>query len=606
MSLDGEETKFARRRDAKGRILLAEQAQKALIAFDTDHIKRYVFATDRLKEIRGASSRLDRLNRDDMVKIAKLHGAEEVYANGGSGLFIVNVDNADTLGRAVQQAYRENTGGGASITYAILPLTDQFNGKKLTEVARIDVKSELSLLRWKLRQAKDSPPSTVALPSHPFMRPCDACGVDYAAVSPKQNEDNSEDDADISTDARYCRSCYEKRQEDRDVKSKIITGKATKDRLLWSRLIDALAQAHYCTVEEAKGITRPDSFNESILSDKSQGYLGVIYADGNSMGKMIEEKLDTLQKMQIFADRVDDAIFTAVAQGIKKTLSKPEATPRSLTPIFPFDVLLLGGDDILMVVDAAYACQLAVAIAKAFRDEMIRCDKDDKDKLLAGLDFSLSVGVLLVPIKYPFGLSREMSEAVLKAAKKEGAKRRKAATVSAKNGNIQSDDGSYINFMVVAGGSVLDYNDAYGTLHTVKLDVKDPEFYATLRPYDLATFDLLLKKIYEGKGLGRTKLHQVREAVMQLNRTTSILEAIGILRTWKPKERDFILKVMLEFNDRYHRRREGIASADTTLVQVPPVFPWFIDGTDVYRTPLLDFIELYDFVASGVQEEEGR
>ena len=40
----------------------------SLIAFDTDHIKRYVFATEKLKEIRGASSLLDYLNRIVMTQ----------------------------------------------------------------------------------------------------------------------------------------------------------------------------------------------------------------------------------------------------------------------------------------------------------------------------------------------------------------------------------------------------------------------------------------------------------------------------------------------------------------------------------------------------------
>ena len=37
--------------------------KRFLVALDTNHIKQYVFATDKLKEIRGASSILDNLNR---------------------------------------------------------------------------------------------------------------------------------------------------------------------------------------------------------------------------------------------------------------------------------------------------------------------------------------------------------------------------------------------------------------------------------------------------------------------------------------------------------------------------------------------------------------
>ena len=42
---------------------------KKWIAFDTNRIKDYVFETGTLKEIRGASALLDRLNREKMPEI---------------------------------------------------------------------------------------------------------------------------------------------------------------------------------------------------------------------------------------------------------------------------------------------------------------------------------------------------------------------------------------------------------------------------------------------------------------------------------------------------------------------------------------------------------
>ena len=64
----------------------------SLVALDTNHIKRYVFATDKLKEIRGASSLLDHLNRRVMDQIAAhpAFHAQKVFANGGSGLFLLD------------------------------------------------------------------------------------------------------------------------------------------------------------------------------------------------------------------------------------------------------------------------------------------------------------------------------------------------------------------------------------------------------------------------------------------------------------------------------------------------------------------------------------
>src|SRR5260221_84173 len=72
-----------------------------LLLLDTPGIKQFVFGTDPLAEIRGASALLDRLNRIDTERelAARLHanGARlerVVYANGGSGQVIVEAGAA--------------------------------------------------------------------------------------------------------------------------------------------------------------------------------------------------------------------------------------------------------------------------------------------------------------------------------------------------------------------------------------------------------------------------------------------------------------------------------------------------------------------------------
>ena len=97
---------------------------KALVALDTNHIKQYVFATDKLKEIRGGSSRLDRFNRDTMATVAQ--GLDEeastIYANGGSGLFLLDADQADAFAKQAQRECRTMTGEAASVTCVVQPL----------------------------------------------------------------------------------------------------------------------------------------------------------------------------------------------------------------------------------------------------------------------------------------------------------------------------------------------------------------------------------------------------------------------------------------------------------------------------------------------------
>src|ERR1051325_5213687 len=92
-----------------------------LLLLDTPGIKQFVFGTDPLAEIRGASALLDRLNRIDTERelAARLHahGARlerVVYANGGSGQVIVEAGAEAAVrqaGASLAGYYRPQTGG---------------------------------------------------------------------------------------------------------------------------------------------------------------------------------------------------------------------------------------------------------------------------------------------------------------------------------------------------------------------------------------------------------------------------------------------------------------------------------------------------------------
>ena len=564
---------------------------QALIAFDTNHIKSYVFGTNKLKEIRGASSILDKLNRDDTVKAVNNFKKsedtmQEVYAYGGSALFVVDSDKAEEIGKTVQKLYHKETGGGASITYAIQPIPDYGNQDLMTAEKLSDnvkMSDVLKLLRMRLRMAKDSlsmdgmpqevrqvhaEPTIIALPSHALLRTCDACGDAYAQSA---SEDTDDDD-------HYCRRCIGKRREDRFVKDRL--DKDWKpyvlERTLWGRIIQALENNHLPSGDNylpSKGPLpqRPEDFNDFRDFTHGKDYLGLIYADANGMGKAME-KHSSLHELQKFAKKIDDAVFAAMGQAITRHLPL-EGTKRKT---FPFDVLLIGGDDIVLVTPADKAMQVAQTLGDSFRK---------------ATGETLSIGVVLAPVKYPFALLYSLVEDTLKAAKKSGAKLQKGTDL-----NDDKQDKTRINFVVVTGNTSLGYKKEFSEMHREPVNGSRNEFFATLRPYTLSDLDWLIQQLKEGNQmrLGRTKLHQLREAILKLNQTTTIVEALALLRNWRKDERDFMKEMVRKFDSRPTKRQEDMG----------PLFPWFLDGAEsntsqsVYRTPLLDFIELYDFVLS--------
>lgn len=201
----------------------------------------------------------------------------------------------------------------------------------------------------------------------------------------------------------------------------------------------------------------------------------------------------------------------------------------------------------------------------------------------------LSVGVLLAPVTYPFSLQLELVEEALKAAKLAGAK------LARETSSAVEQQQSLVNFVVVTGNTSLNYKNLYAEMHC-KSKVQKKEFFATMRPYTLADLKWLLEQLREGnaKRLGRTRLHQLREAILKLNATGAVVDALALLRNWKKDEREFIRKMAEQFDVRETTRQK----------QMGTIFPWSLDGKasnhdlTIYRTPLLDFIELYDFVSS--------
>lgn len=564
--------------------------KQSLVAFDTRHIKRYVFPTDKLKEIRGASAILDYLNRSGMEDAAKEAGVEvkKVYANGGSGLFLVYGDEeaGKRFGRRVQQQYKRETFDGASVTFAVQQIPEN-----VANVWEDDIRETLELLYARLEMESSREEEIIGLPSHPLMLTCSSCGVRYAETS----DDGERRDAS-GRDNRYCWTCQQKREEDEKVKRGIdrLTNAIVEHRekglrkaiippdteevrhaFAWGELLRKLS-ADYKIPE---GTDRPSDFNELRGIANGKDYFAVIYADGNGMGTVMQNQ-HSLKARQEKADLIDGAVYQALRAAVAEHLPVVE---HNNAPMFPFDLLLLGGDDILIVTPADVALDVARTLATEFYEQ-------------TGKQHTLSVGVVLAPIKYPFGLLHDLAEDALKFAKREGARKKEGPA----KGRPSAYGDTFINFLVVTGSTSQSFEKVYGSLHEkhgrVSGHAREVAFYATLRPYTVEELGDLLRLIRDGKekGLGRTKLHQVREAVLKMNLASSVMEGLAVLRNWQTEQREFVLEQVYTLSKRYQKQDEN--RPETFFPRV--TFPWFADGPDTYRTPLLDFVELYDFVAS--------
>ncbi|MBU6349706.1 MAG: hypothetical protein KGS73_06105 [Chloroflexi bacterium] len=494
---------------------------KALVALDTDRIKRYIFRSSSLKEIRGASAILDKLNRQLMPE---LMGGEVVYANGGSGLFVVDSTIANERIEAVQHLYQTTT-HGATITGAMVDIPQN----------REDVQVELMLLRHRLRLHKSFFRDPVISVTHPLFRYCSACGVGYG-------------ETETGTDS-LCRSCLGKRQEDAYIKKDIARWIGEEDSdpsVLWGRLIRDLTALNYPFAK----CNRPEDFNELGNVSSPSGYMGLIYADGNGMGNEIE-RITKIDEFRRFSEAVDTSIYDAVAETIATYLC-----PNGSTTL-PFDILLLGGDDLVMVTAADQAIKAAMHIVERF-------GQLTAERL--GRPLTLSASVTLSHVNYPIGPLIHLADTGLKFAKREASRRRLGS---------QAVDSGLINFLVVSSSNHLDFGQYYKEV--LQSDDGLETLVRTCRPYTVSGMRRLLNDIDAIRSLPRGKLEQLRSAVFKSRRQGNLDAMMAVLRLRNNQQREALLSL----------------GGDSPTEQV--YLPW-IREHNRWVTRVLDVVELLDFI----------
>ena len=454
-----------------------------VIVIDTPSIKKYVFGTDPLNEIRGASARLDWLNRFEMERCLKEYPGmgcvEKIYANGGSAQFLVHTCNATTVKAAcasMVRYIREQTGGEVGVVYGIAPFKDDVPYPEAARMARFQLRCQREFATYH-RSASIIP----------IMMGCEsASDLPASRISP---------DGDILS-----KSSYEKAEE----------GRKTRHRGLWSGWMEHLDGMGPWLAEEHWQKLRCERITE--IGDRSSwdGYLGVVYADGNAMGKFVQA-IDNSRVFRQFSRIVDESIreacFAALNQILKPEIDKVrEASERQghLEPL-PADILLLGGDDLLVAVPADRALDFALMVTNAFERLMKEKIADLPDAetqffrdWLGSEGFTISCGVAVARSNYPFYLALDLAEQLLKNAKRQDPYIRQDA----------GQDTARIDFHVVAGSNSYALKQVREGTYCILTDAR-----RTLRPLSCTQLEKLRISIEELRAVKfpHSKLHELQE-----------------------------------------------------------------------------------------------
>lgn len=392
----------------------------------------------------------------------------------------------------------------------------------------------------------------------------------------------------------------------------------------WERYIEEEAGQHsfYARSKGNKKVRPAKDVHE--IGAASKGYIGIIYADGNNVGRLIAtlKTPDSYHKVsRILSDAARETVFQALSDYIQPIPSPVE--DNNVPYLYPFEILTIGGDDLFLIVPANKAFDIATAIAARFEAQIT----DKLEKLHATLpagdlrlpakaisvasyhqryrkaqgltdadlhpsfpddytpSIGLSAGVIIAQETAPIFFLRDLVEELLKSAK-----------AKAKDQSKQNFYGGAIDFMVMK--SITMVTDKIKSFRKQALADNGVESMRrlTARPYTWYEFAGLLTTVRELKEarVPRSQLYRLRRILDQEPGTAitpSVMEYL-YTRTRLSQRYNTALQSHIErawcWEKQLPERRFGLP-------------PWMPLGTHGWETIWPDLLEVYEMVAEKQQ-----
>lgn len=430
----------------------AMEKQVGLIAGGIQRVKRYVFESAGLNEIRGASVILDEATEEWREIVTQELGPETVLRAAGSVIeFLAPADSDTSLAEWVsclRRHYYLKTGTAflcaGSLSVTVKELLERFpeTTMKVHDVLQIDRNMAVEPLARTM----------------PFEQRCSLCGVRPAelisasfAVEPKA----------------VCEVCNTKRS---------MGQKARRNQINEILKESGLKDVDFGVRPDGE---TADSLEELLPEAGRRSLIAMIYGDGNNFGKVVQNISSIAENLQ-WTNRVEKtsraAALLALAQSSKasiKGMGRDDGKGNIKLDYFPFQIIALGGDDISLITWGRMGLDFS-------RDFVALTDMEFEPADRGIPRISFSIGVLITGFKVPVRLGLTFAEKdLMKWAKKA----------------IQKEHipGGSINFLVSDSADGIP-GDAPGYFrkHLVRKGYTD--LCLTLRPVSAKELSLLLDR----------------------------------------------------------------------------------------------------------------
>ena len=480
---------------------------KFIVAIETVKIKEFLFSTNKLKVIRGASYLLDYLNQVEVPKILKdknrVKEEDIIYVGAGNAKFFVERDSKEEAEKIVKEIITEvkekyeREAPGVKIV-GLYEKYEENSDKKVW-----DIFDKLGINTAKEKN-KGFPILNMDLP---YIEKCELNSDEPAEIY----SENLRNDLNYITE-RYngndffrfeiSKDTISHKDIDRTVKLELLekqikrltktagesTGKISEGtfwKILYSNFVKSYDRNEVGFYKYVKLDKEIELDNETTIDDfeDEDSFIGFVYSDGDDLGdflKNVKNSFIDLDKNVRKKDKDNSIAEKLYITFLKKFSNKLDSTTKStltkvLDKIFTEEkdekkkwgeFLIVGGDDVCAVFDPTLAIQISNNFQKEFEENMAKKIKilaktfyrifknnvfsseiENLTEEIKKIKITSSSGVIIAKTKTPMFQLFKQALSLQKSAKKERKKMKK------KFPNLAT---GFIDFQVIGSEGTVD------------------------------------------------------------------------------------------------------------------------------------------------------